>query len=171
RSINNLRIGVRLGAAFSLILLLMLAVAAISIYSLSNLGRISNGIIHESWVKVQTVNVINTATRANALSNMQLFFADGDERQGLLDQIAANKQVIDEAVAVLERMITTDADGKVLLDRFKQNRATFVGSFSEIEQHISSYRESQARRTLNDVTLPALSMMLRNVDEIAYLQN
>src|SRR5690606_19910494 len=96
--IKNLRIGVRLGAAFSLIMVLMLVDAAISIYSLSNIVLISNGIIHESCVKVQTVNGINTASRANALSNIQLFFADGDERQCLLDQICGNRHVIDEAV-------------------------------------------------------------------------
>lgn len=169
--ISNLRIGTRLSTAFALILALMLAIAATAIYNLTQLGRISNDIVHDNWVKVQATNNISTALRANALNNMELFFADSDERQNVLDQIEANKKIINDSVEVLDRLLVSANEGKPLLDRFKNDYQKLASATDEIQQHVAAYRESQARRTLRDTMLPTLSMMLRNIDEIAYLQN
>lgn len=168
--ISNLRIGVRLGAAFSLILVLMIAIASMAIFSLYHLGRISNDIIHDNWVKVQTTNKINTALRASAVNNMALFFADGDERPSLLAQIQANKNNINEYIELLDGMILTANEGKALINQFNRSKAGYFQSFDDIQNHISAYRESQARRVLSDVTLPALGMLLHNIEEIEYLQ-
>lgn len=168
--IKNLRIGVRLGTAFSLILVLMIAITAVAMYSLSHLGQISNGIINESWVKVQTTNKINTALRASAVDNMALFFADGDERPNLLAQIQANKNLINDSIELLDTLIVTADEGQGLIGQFNRSKTSYFDSLDEVQGHIEAYRESQARRTLRDVTLPALSMMLRNIEEIEYLQ-
>src|SRR5690554_909348 len=127
--ISNLRIGVRLGAAFSLILVLMIAIASMAIFSLYHLGRISNDIIHDNWVKVQTTNKINTALRASAVNNMALFFADGDERPSLLAQIQANKNIINDSIEMLDGMITTANEGKALITQFNRSKTGYFQSF------------------------------------------
>lgn len=168
--IRNMRIGFRLGAAFSLILVLMIAIAAVAMYSLAHLGKISDGIINDSWVKVQTTNKINTALRASAVNNMALFFADEDERPNLLAQIQANKNIINDSIELLDTLIVTANEGKALIGQFNRSKTGYFNSFDDIQEHIAGHRESQARRTLRDVTLPALGMMLHNIEEIEYLQ-
>ena len=168
--ISNLRIGVRLGAAFSVILMFMIAIAATAIFSLHHLGRISHDIINDNWVKVQTTNKINTALRASAANNMALFFADGDERPNLLAQIQADRNIINDSIEALDGMIMTANEGKALITQFNRSKTGYFQSFDDIQQHISNFRESQARRVLRDATLPALGMMLRNIEEIEYLQ-
>lgn len=168
-NVSRLRIGTRLGTGFSLVLALLLVVAGVALYSLNNIGRISQIIIKEDWVKVDAAQTIDALTRDNARLNMQTFFAFGDARAPLLDGIQKNKKIIDDQVDTLERLIQSDK-GKELLAQFKKERAIFVQSFDTIREMTSSNRAVQARQTLNEVTLPALDRVQKVVTEIVDYQ-
>ena len=167
--LSNLNIGTRLGAGFAVVLVLVVVIAAVGMYSLSVVGTVSQNVINDDWVKLQAVNAINASTRDNARRNMELFFVHGDSRQQIRDSIQANKKAIDDAVAILDSKIISEK-GKALLARFKQERATYVNTFNLIDEQVSANRAVQARKTLNEETLPALTRLQVTVAEMVQYQ-
>ena len=168
--VSNLKIGTRLGTGFALVLILMVIIAGVTLVSLNNIGRISQIIIKEDWVKVDAAQSIDALVRDNARLNMQTFFAFGDARNPLLEAIQTNKKTIDGYVATLERLMQTDY-GKEHLAAFKKERAVFVQSFDTIQEMVKSNRAVQARQTLNEVTLPSMDRLQKIVTDIVDYQS
>ena len=91
----NMKIGMRLGAGFALVLVLVAILAAVALSSLSSIGQSSREMIKEDWVKANAAHVINAAMRANARRSMELFFArDPAATSAILQNIESNKKSI-----------------------------------------------------------------------------
>ncbi|HQC86289.1 MAG TPA: MCP four helix bundle domain-containing protein, partial [Rhodoferax sp.] len=69
---NDLKIGVRMGAGFGLLILMMLVMALVSVMRFGDVAEINDRIIEKDWVKAEAANVINATTRANARRTMEL---------------------------------------------------------------------------------------------------
>ena len=71
-SFQNLRIGVRLGWGFGLLIVLTVVAIAVAILRFSQVGEVNTRIIESDWVKAEAANTINATTRANARRTMEL---------------------------------------------------------------------------------------------------
>lgn len=105
-NLKNMKIGMRLGAGFGLLLLLMGILIVIAQIRLASVGDINDRIIGEEWVKADAAQTINLMTRANARRTLELFITgDKDKVTQIYQKIDANKKTIDGALAILDSLI------------------------------------------------------------------
>ena len=168
--ITDLKIGIRLGLGFGLVLLLMAAMTALALARFSAIGAESGKILDRDWVEAASAATLNATTHANAQRTMELFLATDPERQGRLRQlITINKQSITAALATLDRLASTD-EGRDLLARIKQERAAYVASFTKVDKLLQNGERDAAAQRLTVETLPDLDVLQGHVEELAAYQ-
>jgi len=169
-SIQDLKIGTRLGLCFAAVLLMMAVQSVVSIVQINGIGARSEQIVHEDSAKADAVALIDASTRANARYTMELFMAPdqayADRVRGRID---ANKKTITDAVAVLDAMITRP-EGKALLAQFKTDRATYVQAFSKVSALLAEGKRDEATAALMGTTLPSLDALQATIGGLSKLQ-
>jgi methyl-accepting chemotaxis protein len=168
--IKDMKIGTRLGLCFGAVLLMMAVQALISVKQIGGIGERSQQIVHQDMVKADAVALIDATTRSNARYTMELFMApDAAYAGGVRAKIEANKKIITDAVAVLDRLIYRP-EGKSLLAQFKTDRARYVQSFSSVSALLAEGKRDEASAALIGTTLPALDALQTTIGGLATLQ-
>ncbi|UOD28830.1 MCP four helix bundle domain-containing protein [Massilia violaceinigra] len=169
-NIANLRIGMRLGGAFGIILLIMAALIATALTLLANISAVSTTMIERDLVQADAANVINVTTRANARATLELFIApDAAYSARVRAKIEANKKDISGAIALLDKL-AGGAEGRDLLAQIKVERAAYVASFGAVGQRLAAQQREAAVATMLGQTLPALDTLQVSVTRMASLQ-
>ena len=121
---KNLRIGARLGLGFGLVLVLMAALAATSYNRLGQLNGEIDAMINDRFPKtvwandvIDQVNVVARATRGAMLASKP------DDIQKDLERIPEARKAASEAIAKLEKSITSEAGKKVLGNMLDKRKA------------------------------------------------
>ncbi|NHZ80318.1 hypothetical protein F2P44_13700 [Massilia sp. CCM 8695] len=167
--IANLKIGVRLGAGFGLLLLLMGTLVATGITLLNSAGKSTAHMVDHEWVKAEAANQINVGTRANARRTLELFIVtDPAQLANIHQRIEANKKQITAALATLEKLIDS-REGRELLARVARERTVYVSSYSRIDQLIGENRRDEASALMRAETLPALDALQTSITALAAL--
>jgi methyl-accepting chemotaxis protein len=168
--IGNLKIGIRLGIGFGMLIVMMLSMILIAIMRFVDVGEINNRIIEKEWVKAELTNTINATTRANARRTMELLItADKTQVAKVNERIEANKKTISDALATLDQLIYLP-EGKALLGRLKEARSKYVSSFSKVAKLLDDGKKDEAISTMNSETLPALDAMQEPINALTDLQ-
>ena len=168
--IENLKIGTRLSAAFSLVIIMMLLIIVIALIRFSEIAQVNTRIIESDWVKADAANIINATTRSNARRTMELIIAsDGAQVARIKAHIETNKAVIAEALTTLENLVYLP-EGKALVARLKEARANYVRAFSKVVQLNDEGKKEDAIAAMNRETLPALDALQAPIDELTTLQ-
>lgn len=169
-NIKNLKIGTRLGLGFGLVFVLMAILISLALTRFAGIGKINSDMIDTDWVKAEAVSTIDTTIRANARRNMELLIeTDPVKMVGLFDEIKKNKNTIDDAVVVLDKLINSDA-GKSLMVEFKDVRGKYVASFGKVGKMVSANQREEAITTMLSETLPTLDNVQKKVAQLAVLQ-
>ena len=169
-SFQNLRIGVRLGAGFGLLIVFTLAAVVLATLRFSQVAEVNTRIIDSDWVKAEAANTINATTRANARRTMELLIvSDPAQLAQVRTRIAENKKTIDEALATLDRLIYLP-EGKQLLADLKTRRGLYVSSFGKVGQLVDAGDREGATRLMLSETLPALDALQGPIDQLTTLQ-
>ena len=167
---SDLKIGLRLGAGFALVLSLMVIAIVTGTLRLNHLGALTESIVEVEWRKVDAAHVINERMRANARRTLELFLPqDAGQVQQIKQHIAANKQAIDDALATLDRLVYLP-EGKVLLEKMKTERARYVASFTQVSALLAEGKRQEATELLQRETLPTLDSVQQHVDAMVELQ-
>jgi methyl-accepting chemotaxis protein len=170
RKISDMKIGARLGIGFGLVLILMAVLVVVGLMRFSAIEEINSRIVEKDWVKADAAATINAMTRANARRTLELFLiTDPAEVAKIREHIASNKKAINDAVETLDRLMYTE-DGKALLAKFKEERAKYVTSFTQVNKMIGDDNRAEAREVMIAETLPALDTLQETVKELADLQ-
>nr|WP_316638502.1 methyl-accepting chemotaxis protein [uncultured Roseateles sp.] len=170
-ALRNLRLGVRLGSGFAVVLALMAAMLLMALMGLSRLGGETDRIVSRDWIKAEAAATVNTLVRANARRTMELFFASDKAQLDKTRQfIESNKAQIGEALATLDRLVVLP-EGRALLERIKQSRGAYVASFSAVDRLIGEGQREAATQTLLSQTLPAIDVLQADVAALSTLQS
>ncbi len=163
------RIGARLAMGFGLLLLLIAALIGSSYRSLQDIGEENRQLLEQELVKVATVSVIDTATRANGLATAELLLVAPQQVPEVQARINANRVRIDEALLTLDRLVTRP-EGRAALAQLRTARAAYVTSFSKIPPLVLAGQLEQARQQVRDDALPALGRLQAPIDALRQLQ-
>jgi methyl-accepting chemotaxis protein len=167
---NNLRIGTRLNAGFGLLMLMMVAMAGVSIARLGQIGDINTRIIEKDWVKSEAANLINATTRANGRRTMELVLAsDAQQIQTIKAAIEANKKTINDALQTLDRLVYLP-EGKALVTQLTEARKRYVASFTRVAALVDAGQRDEAIALLHRETLPALDALQEPITALNALQ-
>ena len=122
---KNLKVGVRLGIGYALILVVLVGVVSIGYLRLSTLNAEMDDMIQDKFPKTVQANNIIDAINVIARQLRSAYIYSGDQRQQALDDITKQRKTITENIEKLEKTINSDK-GKELLGNVKTNRASYV---------------------------------------------
>ena len=119
---KNLKIGVRLGIGFGLMVLLLLTLSTVAYLRVQNINTEIEGLVNDKFPKTVQANDIISAidTVARLLRNGYIY--TGEERKKALDQITDQRKIISDNLDKLEKSITSDK-GKEMLKAVQTARA------------------------------------------------
>lgn len=170
KKLKNARIGIRLGASFGLVLMLMAMLIVVGLNRMTSIGEINDSIVHKEWVKSDAAQTINAMTRANARRTMELFItSDGDKAASIYRKIEDNKKTIDNALETLNQLVD-QSEGRATLARIKESRAAYVASFSKVAQLLRDDKRDEAASTMRGETLPLLDVLQEHVTALVDFQ-
>jgi methyl-accepting chemotaxis protein len=165
-TLDNLRIGTRLGAAFGLLLLLLLGMLGQSLLALRDAEQAADRLVDREWAVSQTLGRLDAASRANALATTELFFARTPaDADAVRSRMAVNRQAVTAALEQLDQGLIA-ADARALLATLKTRRAAYVASFDAVGQALAGGQRDAAEQRLRDETLPRIAAMQQSIEQL-----
>ncbi len=122
---KNLKIGVRLGIGFGLVLILLVAISVLSTMRLTSLDNDIDRIVTDRFPKTVQANNMIDAINAIARQLRNAYIFTGDEQKKALDAITPQRKVITDNLEKLEATIKSDK-GKEILGHIKAARVAYV---------------------------------------------
>ena len=169
--LNDFKIGTRLGATFALLILTMLAMVATGLIRLTSVQGVTTGLIEEDWAKADAANTVDLYARANLQRTVQIVLASSaEERKEAQDYLAANKRVIDQALATLDAKVHLP-EARAFIDQFKALRADYVQSYTRVRELAERGERESALALLHEQTLPALEKLRAPIHSLNQLQH
>ncbi|TKC87844.1 HAMP domain-containing protein [Trinickia terrae] len=166
----NLKIGVRLGAGYGVVMLLLAILVAVGLNRLASIGGLNEQIVQKEWVKADTAQVINARMSARAQATMQLLITNDPGKVAVIHhEIEDNKAVMDRALGTLDTLVD-EPEGKALLARIKEQRAAYVVSFRKVAQLLAQGSRDQATALMNTETVPMLERLQQNTTDLVQMQ-
>lgn len=168
---SDLKIGVRLGLTFGVLLLLLSAIVVVGLLRFGSVEEVTTSFIEEDWVKADAASTVDAYTRANAQRTMERILARSErERQEARRFLDENRQAIDAAIATLEAKVHLP-EGMVLVAEIKDLRNQFVQSFVRVGELADRQQREDALELLASETLPTLDKLREPITALNKLQH
>jgi methyl-accepting chemotaxis protein len=131
----NLKVGTRLSIGFGILLVISLALGALSWMRMSQLDDVVNQITNEDWEKARITLEMEIRTRDNAFKAARAMLAgkDADTIGRLEAEMAANSAKNAQGLERLETLVTA-ADAQALLQQAAKAREAYVASRAAVTE-------------------------------------
>ena len=153
---NNMKIGMRLGSGFGLVVTLLLIIAALAISRLSQQNETLNLVVSDRYMKMGLVTDMRSATAAIAISLRNMMLSDNrDDMKKQEGMIIEAKNKVGDAVEQLQKSIVLPK-GKELLQQALDNRVKYVDGYKVLINIINEGKKDEAQAYLQNVLRPIL---------------
>jgi methyl-accepting chemotaxis protein len=168
--IGNLKIGIRLGFSFGLVLLLMLVLGAVSITRLQTLERSLDGIVNQNNVKIRAVFEMRqeVMTIGQATRNMALL-TDADAIESEAGRIADDRDEYNANAETLDHLTKTE-DGKTVLAKIAAMRAATEPLTDKVVTLLQEKKHAEAGPILINEVMPNQRKWIGALDEMVRMQ-
>ncbi|WP_434937668.1 methyl-accepting chemotaxis protein [Shewanella sp. HL-SH8] len=165
-----MKLSMRLGLTFALLIVLMLVIIGIGLKELSTVNSITYRIVTDDWRKTVLANDLIDLANSNAKSRLELLINDdpGDQKS-LHERLESNKIDIDQKTAELDAMIKLP-DGKAKMAALKEMRVNFQTEFNQINDLINKGLKEEAIKVMIDDAMPILNAYLAAAAELVSFQ-
>ncbi len=162
-----MRIGVRLGLSFALILGLLIAVSAVSLYSVHRLASVTNSIVYTQTNRVFLAQLSNQHSQAAANDLLKLLLTtDQVRRVPLYNAMDTELAASDDALTKIANSMLDPGDD-AQLKQLCTARDYYHSSFGDTVVMIEAEGLEKARDHFETVTAKALEELLRQSSEFA----
>ncbi len=169
-ALNQLRVGTRLAAAFSLLALMMLAIVGIAVAGLSTLGSDIHLMVNDRYAKVKLVNEIQDELNQQARSTRNLLIMDSEvDRNVEIALIATSRATAAERYARLVPLVTSD-HGKALLADVHQKRAGYMDRLDPFIKTVQGGDLASAKQQLLSTLRPQQLAYVKSLGELIRLE-
>jgi methyl-accepting chemotaxis protein len=169
--LKNMKIGVKLGLGFGLVLMLLASIIGIGIARMAVMNENTDRIVNKDWVKASLANEIGDLANDNAKASMELFLtSDKQAITRVQERIENGKKKMTDTIGQLEGLLYLP-EGKARLARLKESRKLYVASFTKASQLLlDDGKHDAATAVMLNETLPALKNFIADSDELVNLQ-
>ena len=127
----KLRIGPRLAMGFGVLIVLLIATAAVGLYSLTHGNDLTRNIVEKEWVKVTIANNIMDQADANQMAAIVLSLTkDPATRTKMKAEVEERVKKITAYIEDLEGRLYK-AEGKAIMAKLKEERVKYVQTFKK----------------------------------------
>lgn len=170
---SNVKIGVRLGAGFAVVVVLMIGIMLAGII---NLRQTRSKVDH--IVKVNNERLISSTSMGNALRDsgiaLRTMFLNKDmeDRKSMEEMIAKQQDIYNEEFMKVEALTNrTDTKGLDLIAKVKSAQEGASPLITKVIELIISNKEKDAIAVLNNDAGPAINQWIEAVSELSSHQN
>ncbi|MCS3429884.1 methyl-accepting chemotaxis protein [Klebsiella sp. BIGb0407] len=166
----NLRIGVRLGAGFSVLIIMLFVVSFFSLSKLSDFQSNARGIVSEIYPLTKESNNLIDLVNEHFIGYSQLILASEQaRREGYLSNIMAHRKEIGSLLDNIERGITKESSRKYT-DAINQHRAKFLTSADKVISAIQAGNRYEAAEEFNNNLSKLQALYINAVKDMANYQ-
>ena len=122
---NNLKLGVRLGLGFALVLAMLVAIVLISVQRMTSLSQDLDMVINDRFPKTAQANEIIIAVNVIPRLLRNAYIYTGADAQKALDDIPAQRKIIEDNLEKLDKSVTLPK-GKELLKAIRDARTAYI---------------------------------------------
>jgi methyl-accepting chemotaxis protein len=167
--LHNLKIGVRLGLSFGLVLLLVTLITLLSINSLHKMDENLQRIVHGSYAKIKLANDSQKLITRVIDGVQTMMLKDMSARQGVVTEIEKLRAEYRETVTKLEKLETTDK-GKELLVAVNTSIANAKQANKQVEDLSLANRTGEAMDYFNKEASPLDDKIFQSFGELVKYQ-
>ncbi|APR03836.1 methyl-accepting chemotaxis protein [Thauera chlorobenzoica] len=155
--LSKMRVATKLTIGFGLVIVLLLAVSAISLLRMSEL----NGQLHvvggQLWPRVAMLGEVRHESNTIAIALRSMMLAEnGADRARSREVVMAGRQSINENLERLDQLATHPRD-RELLEAIRRERARYIVGQDQLIELISNEHLPEARAYLNNALRPQLA--------------
>ncbi len=167
--LNNLKIGIRLGIGFGIVVVLLIIISVVAYQRLGLVNTEIEGLMEDKFPKTVQANDIIDAVNALARIQRNAALVKGEDNMlKELDRISGARKTIADNLEKLEKTIHSD-EGKALLERMRDSRSTYIPQQEKFASLIKAGKRDEAVDVLMGEQRKTFSEYLKNVNElIAY---
>ena len=168
---NNLKIGTRLGLAFSAVLLCLLVIGGISIAKLNTLDHQITTIAEDKYPKVLMLHEIkdHLSIIARALRNM-LLLDNKDDIAKEAKRVTDSRDSIGKVFEQLQKVVASDS-GKALLKDVLEKRTAYVQAYTIVAKLIEDGEKEKATTELMTTVRKAQASYFEALDKMILHQS
>lgn len=145
---NNMKVGVKLGLGFAVVLILLLAVTTISLFRLMSINESLDDIVHNKWPKVVLLQNGLAGVNDIAVGARDIVLAEGqDAAQKSKERILNGRANIGKAWETLQPMIT-QPKGKEMFSGILDAREHYILAQNQILKLVDEGKKAEARAYL-----------------------
>jgi methyl-accepting chemotaxis protein len=167
---KNMKIGVRLGLGFGLVVALLMGIAYLGVSRLSNLSDRMGVIVHDRYAKIVVINDVSGGIVRNALFiRNALLTTDPARAKAEIDKITETTKSIDDGMDKLTKAVT-DEKGVALLKSIAEERAKYAQVKDGIVKLLMDGKKDEAIQTLFRDLVPALNAVTASAQALSDFQ-
>ena len=146
---KNLRIGVRLGLGFSVVLVLLSVIAFVGITRLVAVNDAIDEIVNNRWVKVGVLQEGMAAVNEIGLGARDMVLATtADDRQASKERVLSGRATIGKAWDTLKPTLNLPK-GKEMMQQILDSRERFIGAQNQVIKLVEENKAEEARVVLS----------------------
>ena len=168
--LQNMKLGVRLGLGFAVVLVLLLVASGVGIMNLSKFNETTAKIVGWSFPKIVLINdtIKNTLDNARHVRSIALS-TDQVEIEGLFKKMAANRQKNSESLDKLDKALTLPK-GRELFKDITEKRSALGAKFADAEKLIRANDRAKLATFIMAEFAPANNAFWISLENMAKFQ-
>lgn len=165
-----MKIGVRMGLGFALVLLILLSTLAVAAFRMTQLNNDVRLVVEDRFPKSELANLIISGVYDNALAVRELLSASSQEQiSSIREKMATGSKEITENYDKFTALISND-DEKLMLDSAIEARKEYVAKRTEILDAYAAGKKAEALRMAEDDLTSLRDTYIAAVRELSSFQ-
>ena len=163
---RNMRLGLRLGIGFGVVLASLCTVSVLGVAGMSRIGAMAERIIEVDWRKAQAVHGVADAARATFIAALQsLAKTEQTPFTTLQERVATSRKVMDKAMADLNALSSQDED-KAKLESFEKQRKAYLEAHAQVMELAETGKVVQGEAAVHQTLEPRFAALSKSIQQL-----
>lgn len=155
-NINDLKIGVRLGLGFALLLIILAGITVVGIAKMGDLNDATETIVKQNWVKAKLANYALDNARGSIARVFEIVASTDDaQAANALQRLQANTAALDDALAKAQPLLVSP-EAKARNAQAKEIRNRYVADYEKVLALIKDNNRDEAAKLAYGDTYKAM---------------
>lgn len=168
--LQDMKLGVRLGLGFAVVLVLLVVANGLGVYNLSSFKDVTNVIVNQVFPKIALVNdtIKNTLDNGRQVRNIAMS-SNQAEIEDYFKKMEANRQKNGENLEKLDKLLTIPK-GRELFKAIAEKRAVLGAKYAAMQQLVKSSDQQALRVFIKQEFGPANNAFWESLESMAKFQ-